>query len=74
VFNSTFKQTLGDFTGYLDTFEAVIDSTKIQFSPQKHFFDTTESWAAALQQVYGGADAKNTLDDLAKANTSAVNA
>lgn len=73
VFDSTFKQTLGSFTGYLETFEQVINETKIQFSPQKHFFDTTEAWAVAVQQIYGGADAKKTLDSLAQANSKAVN-
>ena len=35
VFDGSFKQTLGAFPGYLETFEKVIDSTKIQFTPQK---------------------------------------
>lgn len=73
VFDSTFKQQLKDQPGYLDAFEKVIDSSKIQFTPQTQFFGTTEEWAGALQDIYGGADAKSRLDQLAKANTDAVN-
>jgi multiple sugar transport system substrate-binding protein len=74
VFDGAFKQTLGAFPGYLDTFEKVVDSTKIQFTPQKNFFKTTEDWAVALQDIYAGADAQSRLDELAKASTTAVNA
>ena len=73
VFDGTFKQTLGDFPGYLETFETVIDATAIQFTPQTAFFETTEDWAVALQDIYAGADAKTRLDELAEANTRAVN-
>lgn len=73
VFDGTFKQTLGKFPGYLDTFEKVIPSTKIQFTPQKKFFDTTDSWAVAIQDIYSGQDAKQRLDKLAAASTKTVN-
>ena len=49
---------------YLDTFNAVIGQTNILFTPQPAFFDATTLWAGALQEIYGGADAKKTLDDL----------
>lgn len=74
VFDSAFKQTLGDFPGYLDTFEKVVPETKIQFTPQTSFFETTEDWAVALQDIYSGKDAKSRLDDLAKSSNSKVNA
>lgn len=74
VFDSAFKQTLGAFPGYLETFERVIPQTKIQFTPQTKFFETTEDWAVALQDIYGGADAKTRLDALAKANTAKLGA
>lgn len=73
VFNGAFKQTLGDFPGYLETFEAVIDSSTIQFTPQAKFFDTTEDWAVAVQDIYGGEDAQSRLDSLASTNTSKIN-
>jgi multiple sugar transport system substrate-binding protein len=69
VFDGAFKQTLGAFPGYLETFEKVIDSTKIQFSPQTKFFETTEDWSVALQDIYAGQPAKARLDALADANT-----
>lgn len=74
VFETAFKKTLGGFPGYLETFEKVIASTKIQFTPQKKFFETTEDWAVALQDIYAGADAKSRLDQLAQSNTSLINA
>ncbi len=54
-------------------FETVIGSSKIQFTPQKKFFDTTQNWAVALQDIYGGDDAASRLRSLAKTNTSKVN-
>jgi multiple sugar transport system substrate-binding protein len=69
VFDGAFKQTLGGFPGYLETFEKVIDSTKIQFTPQTKFFETTEDWAVALQDIYAGQNPKSRLDQLASANT-----
>ena len=69
VFDGAFKQTLNGFPGYLETFEKVVDSTKIQFTPQTKFFETTEDWAVALQDIYAGQDAKTRLDQLAASNT-----
>ncbi|GAA0806096.1 ABC transporter substrate-binding protein [Spirilliplanes yamanashiensis] len=69
VFDGSFKQTLGGFPGYLETFEKVVDQTKIQFTPQTKFFETTEDWAVALQDIYAGQDAKARLDALAESNT-----
>jgi multiple sugar transport system substrate-binding protein len=73
VFDGTFKQTLDGFPGYQETFEKVIPETKIQFTPQVSFFETTEDWAVALQDIYSGDDAQTRLDELAEANTKAVN-
>jgi multiple sugar transport system substrate-binding protein len=73
VFDGAFKQTLGSFPGYLDTFQTVIDRTAIQFTPQTHFFETTEEWSVALQDIYDGADAEQRMDDLAKRSTDIVN-
>lgn len=73
VFDGAFKQTLGKFPGYQETFEKVIGSTAIKFTPQTQFFQTTEDWAVALQDIYGGQDAKTRLDALAAASTTAVN-
>lgn len=73
VFDGTFKQTLGNFPGYQETFERVIDATSIQFTPQVAFFETTDDWAVALQDIYSGDDAQSRLDELAEANTDAIN-
>ncbi len=69
VFNGVFKDTLSSFPGYLDAFEKVIAESKILFTPQAKFLETTEDWAVAVQQIYGGADAKSTLDAMAASVT-----
>ncbi|MQA03718.1 MAG: extracellular solute-binding protein [Streptosporangiales bacterium] len=69
-----YRKRLSAATDFIDTFDQVIDQTKIQFTPQKNFFDATTSWAGALQQIYGGADAKSTLDKLAGSLDERVNA
>lgn len=73
IFDGVFKKQLGDYPGYLEAFETVIDESTIQFTPQKQFFATTEDWAVALQDIYGGDEAKSRLNSLAKASTSKVN-
>jgi multiple sugar transport system substrate-binding protein len=73
VFDTTFKRVAADQFGYLEAFETVIGASKIQFTPQKKFFDTTQNWAVALQDIYGGDDAASRLRSLAKTNTSKVN-
>ena len=45
-----------------------MDCTKIQFTPQTKFFETTEDWSVALQDIYAGQDAKSRLDALAAAS------
>lgn len=62
--NADFQKKMGANTDYLNTFNAIIDQTKILFTPQPSFFEATTLWAGALQQIYGGADAKSTMDDL----------
>jgi multiple sugar transport system substrate-binding protein len=51
-------------TDFLETFNAVIENCNILFTPQPAFFEATTLWAEALQDIYGGADAKETLDAL----------
>jgi multiple sugar transport system substrate-binding protein len=73
VFDTTFKRVAASQPGYLEAFETVIGSSKIQFTPQKKFFDTTKDWAVVLQDIYGGEDAASRLRSLAKTNTSKIN-
>ena len=63
--NPDFQARLENFDGYLEQYQNLIDGTGIHFTPQSRFFETTTEWAAALHQIYGGADAKEVLDDLA---------
>jgi len=73
VFDGAFKQTLGAFPGYLDAFEKVVGSSKIQFTPQSSFFQTTQDWAVALQDIYGGDDASSRLKSYAQSAEAKVN-
>jgi multiple sugar transport system substrate-binding protein len=57
---------------FLETFNAVIEETKILFTPQPAFFEATTLWAEALQDIYGGADAQETLDELVEEIESTV--
>lgn len=71
--SSAYRDRLAKATNFIETFDTIIDQTKIQFTPQKNFFDATTSWAGALQQIYGGSDAKKTLDSLASQLEQSVN-
>ena len=73
VFDGAFKQTLGAFPGYLDAFEKVVGTSKIQFTPQSSFFQTTQDWAVALQDIYGGDDASARLKSYAQSAEAKVN-
>ncbi|MGX1562257.1 ABC transporter substrate-binding protein [Streptomyces sp. NPDC055506] len=63
--DAAYKDKMRHLPGFLETFETVVDQTKIHFTPQAQFFDATTSWAAALQEIYGGKGAKSVLDGLA---------
>jgi multiple sugar transport system substrate-binding protein len=57
---------------FLETFNTVIEDCNILFTPQPAFFEATTLWAEALQDIYGGADAKETLDALVEEIESTV--
>lgn len=63
--NPNFQKSLESSDGYLEQYQNLIDGTGIHFTPQSRFFETTTEWAAALHEIYGGADAKEVLDKLA---------
>lgn len=63
--DAAYKDKMRHLPGFIETFETVVDQTKIQFTPQAQFFDATTSWAAALQEIYGGKGAKSVLNGLA---------
>jgi multiple sugar transport system substrate-binding protein len=64
VDDAEFQDKMKGNENFLETFNAIIDDTKILFTPQPQFFDATTLWAGSLQEIYGGADAKQTLDAL----------
>lgn len=51
---------------YLETFNEVLPQTKLYFTPESKFFQTTTNWAAALENVYRGQNAKSTFTSLAQ--------
>ena len=64
--DADFQKKLEDFTDYYKTFQAIIDTCKVYFTPQPMFFETTTEWAATLHDIYNGADAQEALDGLVK--------
>ena len=59
-------------TNFLETFNTVIEDCNILFTPQPAFFEATTLWAEALQNIYGGTGAKETLDALVEEIKSTV--
>lgn len=63
--NKDFQAKMAKQTDYLKTFNIIsANDSKIQFTPQPLFFETTTEWAQALQDIYAGQDAKKRLDQL----------
>ena len=60
-----FQKHIAGMTDYLATFKALSKDAKVYFTPQSRFMEVTTEWAASLQDIYAGADAKVTLDKLA---------
>ncbi len=64
--DAEFQKKLEYFTDYYKTFQEIIPTCKVYFTPQPMFFETTTEWAATLHEIYNGKDAKEALDELAK--------
>jgi multiple sugar transport system substrate-binding protein len=68
--NQDFLDRMAEQTDYYETFQTIISGdTKIQFTPQPLFFETTTEWAQALQDIYAGADTQQRLDELVESLT-----
>ena len=52
--SDAFKSKMAKQPGYIETYNATIDSTTILFTPQPYFFETTTEWAATLQDMIAG--------------------
>lgn len=55
----------GTSPGYMEQYNSSIDGSKIHFTAQPLFFETTTEWAAALQEMQTGSNVDETLDKLA---------
>ena len=55
----------GTSPGYMEQYNSSIDGSKIHFTAQPLFFETTTEWAAALQEMQTGSSVDETLDKLA---------
>lgn len=60
-----FIERMSEHEGYEEQFKAVIENSSIKFTPQPEFFNTTTEWAAALQDIVGGADVEKRMKQLA---------
>lgn len=68
-----FTERLSSATGYNETFQEVVPTAAIEFTPQPFFFQTTTEWAAALQEIVEqGSDAESTMSGLAESITRTV--
>jgi multiple sugar transport system substrate-binding protein len=67
VFNSpAYQARLAQHVGYSATFKKQAPLSKIEFTPQPLFFETTTTWAGTLQNIYEGkTTSKAGLDKLA---------
>lgn len=72
--NPEFQAKMADREGYYETFQATIDGTRILFTPQPHFFETTTEWAATLQSIVAGkyTSVQDALDILKRKMDEAV--
>jgi multiple sugar transport system substrate-binding protein len=62
-----FIKRLEAHSGYYAAFQAVLPNSRIQFTPQPYFFETTTQWAAALQRLVTGRDQpEKVMRDLAE--------
>jgi multiple sugar transport system substrate-binding protein len=53
--NPDFQAKLSEAKDYYKTYQAIMEGdTKIQFTPQPLFFETTTEWAATLQDIHAG--------------------
>jgi len=52
--SDAFAEKMAKQPGYIETYQATIDSTTILFTPQPYFFETTTEWAATLQDIVAG--------------------
>lgn len=73
VFNDAFKKRLSAFPGYLETMEAVLPQADIYFTPQQQYFNTTQDWAVALENIYDGSSGPAQMNSLASTVTALVN-
>lgn len=65
--NPEFQASMQRHTDFYKTFQEIIGTTAIQFTPQPLFFETTTEWAAALHEIYFERQtAQQALDNLAE--------
>mgnify|MGYP006134764187 FL=1 len=55
-----------EFNNFYDTFNTVQADTSLLFTPRYGFGTAMNGWAVAMQDMVGGADVKERLDELAK--------
>ena len=55
-----------EFNNFYDTFNTVQANTSLLFTPRYGFGTAMNGWAVAMQDMVGGADVKERLDELAK--------
>lgn len=49
-----YQKILNQAEGYIDTFKATVDNTRLLYTPQPHFFEVSTEWCATLQDLVSG--------------------
>lgn len=49
-----FRKMLATMHGYEETFEAVIQTTRVHFTPTPYFFDIAKRWASVVRDIANG--------------------
>ena len=52
--------------GFVDTFEATVDTTKMLYIPESYFFEVSQTWCQTLQDLVEGkySSTQEGMDDL----------
>ncbi len=49
-----FQLRMREMDGYAETLSTIVDNTQIYFTPNPHFFDIAERWAAVIRDIANG--------------------
>ncbi|HIY18808.1 MAG TPA: sugar ABC transporter substrate-binding protein [Candidatus Blautia avistercoris] len=62
----SYQELLKNSVGFVDTFEATVDTTKMLYIPESYFFEVSQTWCQTLQDLVEGkySSTQEGMDDL----------